>query len=69
MVNGTLQHYRAYKLNSHGRIVSGEWIEAESEDRARMLAQAMCDEATPRIELWQGARQIAVLPCRDDEAA
>jgi hypothetical protein len=62
-------HYRAYKLNAEGRIVSGEWIEADSEARARELAHALCDEATPNVELWQGSQQLAVLPCSDDEAA
>jgi hypothetical protein len=59
-------HYRVYKLNSAGRIVSGEWIEAESEPEARRLAQAMCGEGTPSVELWQGAQKLAVLPCEGD---
>lgn len=62
-------HYRVYKLNPAGRIVSGEWIEADSEHQARALAHALCDDGTPEVELWQGARRIAVLPCADDEAA
>jgi hypothetical protein len=67
--DGTLQHYRAYKLNAGGRIVSGEWIEAASDEAARELAHAMCDDTTPSVELWQGARRIAVLPCKDEAAA
>jgi hypothetical protein len=61
--------FRVYKLNAAGRIMSGEWIEAESEAQACELARAMCDEATPNIEVWQGARRVAVLPCKDDAAA
>jgi hypothetical protein len=62
-------HYRVYKLSPGGRIVSGDWIEADHEQQARQVAQEMCDEATPKVELWQGARQLAVLPCGDDRAA
>jgi hypothetical protein len=62
-------HYRVYKLNRAGRIVSGEWIEAETEHHARAQAHALCDEVTPTVELWQGARQLAVLPCHGDRAA
>jgi hypothetical protein len=62
-------HYRAYKLDADGRIVSGEWLEAENETAARARAHAMCDDATPHVELWQGAKQLAVLSCHGDEAA
>lgn len=62
-------HYRVYKLNPAGRIASGDWIEADNEDQARAMAHAFCDEATPQVELWQGARRLAVLPCSDDRAA
>jgi hypothetical protein len=63
-------HYRVYKLNARGLIMSGEWIEATSDAEARRLAHALCDEATPTVELWQGPRRVAVLPCdEDDEAA
>ncbi|MDB5445398.1 MAG: hypothetical protein JWQ97_715 [Phenylobacterium sp.] len=62
-------NYRVYKLNPAGRIVSGEWIEAATESEARRMAHALCDETTPSVELWQGARQLAVLPCSDDQAA
>jgi hypothetical protein len=64
-----VQHYRVYKLNAGGRIVSGDWIEAENEVAARTAAHEMCDEATPMVELWQGARRIATLPCEDEAAA
>lgn len=59
--------YRAYKIDSRGRIVQGEWIEAESEAAARGEAHALCDDETPTVELWQGARQIAVLSCHPDQ--
>jgi hypothetical protein len=46
--------------------MTGDWIEAESEAQARQLAHALCDEATPRVELWQGARRVAILPSAED---
>lgn len=61
--------YRVYKLNPAGRIVSGEWVEAETDDAAREAAHALCDHATPSVELWLGARRIALLPCDVDDAA
>ena len=64
-----MQHYRVYKLSRAGRIVSAEWIEAPDEGEARAKAHALCDQATPAVELWQGSNLIAVLPCEDDKAA
>ena len=62
-------YYRVYKLNPAGRIVSGEWIEAENEPQALAQAATLCGDGVPQIELWQGARRLAVLPCSDDKAA
>lgn len=61
-------HFRVYKLDPAGRIMSGAWIEAEDEPQARALAQAFCGEGSPQVELWQGAQKLAVLDC-DDRAA
>lgn len=61
-------HYRVYRLNPAGAIVSGDWIEAEDEPQARARAETYCDEATPNVELWQGARKLAVLPCHREPA-
>lgn len=55
--------YRVYRLNPAGRIVSGDWVEADSDKAACEAAHAMCDQATPSVEVWQGPRRIAVLPC------
>lgn len=59
-------HYRVYRLNPAGVIVSGEWIEADSEPQARTQAQRFCGEDTPTVELWQGTHKVAVLPCHDE---
>ncbi len=61
--------YRIYKLNPAGRIVSGEWIEAATDEQAQVLAHEHCDHATPSVELWDGPRRVAVLPCEDPVAA
>jgi hypothetical protein len=58
--------YRVYRLNPAGAIVSGEWIEADDEQDARRRAHALCGDGTPGVELWQGARKLAVFPCRDE---
>lgn len=60
--------YRVYRLSPAGKIVSGDWIEAESEQQARSMAETFCEEATPVVELWQGARRVAVLPCHQAAA-
>ena len=62
-------HYRVYKLNPAGRIISGEWIEAENQPQAQARAQALCGDGVPQVELWQGAQRLAVLQCSDDRAA
>lgn len=62
-------HYRVYRLNPAGRIVSGDWIEAANDDAAKAAAHKLCDAATPKVELWQGATCIAVLPCDAPVAA
>ena len=64
-----MQTYRAYKLNPAGRIAAGEWLHADSLADAKRQAHALCDTATPTVELWQGATRLAVIPCADEEAA
>ena len=56
-------YYRVYKLDPAGHFVSGEWIEAADDVEACAKAHDMCDEATPSVEVWCGARRVAVLPC------
>ncbi len=58
-----MQTYRIYWLDDKGRIRRGEWIEAEDDDHARRLAEGLCDEGTPTIEVWQGARPVDEVDC------
>ncbi|HEY3814856.1 MAG TPA: hypothetical protein VGL66_16685 [Caulobacteraceae bacterium] len=55
--------YRAYLLNAAGKIIWGDWIEATDQKEAEAKAHALCNEGTPVVELWQGARRLAELPC------
>lgn len=58
-----MQTYRAYLLDSNGKIVWGGWLEAESEQEATRKAHELCSEGKPVVELWQGARPIAKVEC------
>jgi len=58
-----MQTFRAYLLNAEGRIVWGEWIEAETKEEAIERAHALCTDGTPMVELWLGARPVAEIPC------
>jgi hypothetical protein len=62
-------NYRAYKISPAGKIVSGDWIVAADDLEARSVAHELCDEATPQVEVWEGPRRVAVLPCDDGVAA
>ncbi len=64
-----MQTFRAYLLNDKGKIVWGDWIEAESEEEAIAIAHTLCTEGAPMVELWQGARPVAEIPCGDTAPA
>ena len=59
--------YRAYRLNQRGRIVTGEWLEADDDRDAAEQAAELCDEATPSVELWQAARKVEEIDCEDGD--
>jgi hypothetical protein len=48
--------YRLYCLDGMSMVASGEWIEAEDDQRAIELAQTMADGMP--CELWQGRRLV-----------
>jgi hypothetical protein len=60
-----LQTFRAYLLNARGSIVWGDWIEAKDEAEARAKAHELCRDGLPVVELWQGPRHVAEIPCAD----
>lgn len=53
--------YRIYTVAKSGKIIDGQWLEAEGDEDARRKAQERCDAATPRVEVWQGGRFVATL--------
>lgn len=58
-----MQTFRAYLLNDKGSIVWAEWLDAGSEEEAAVKAHQLCREGTPMVELWQGDRPVAEIPC------
>jgi hypothetical protein len=58
-----MQTFRAYLLDAEGKIVWGDWIEADSEEDAIVKAHALCKEGAPAVDLWQGDRPVAEIPC------
>ena len=55
--------YRAYLLNKAGKIVWGDWIEADDEATAQARAHELCSQGAPMVELWQGPKLVAEIPC------
>src|SRR5262245_49656978 len=66
---GVEVHYRVYKLNPAGGIVSGDWIEADDEADARAQAEAQCGRGVPTVELWHGARLVGRFACQGEPVA
>nr|MEA2798405.1 hypothetical protein [Phenylobacterium sp.] len=58
--------YRAYRVDSRRRILSGEWLEAPNDAAAAEQAEELCDEEAPAIELWQSTRLVDQIDCEDD---
>jgi hypothetical protein len=55
--------YRAYLLDTKGKIVWGDWLEADNEQDARDKARELCSEGQPTVELWQGPRMVDDVEC------
>jgi hypothetical protein len=63
----TMATYRAYLVNPAGKIVWGEWIESDDLKTAKAKAHALCSDGIPTVELWQGTKRVAELPCAEVE--
>lgn len=63
LLSPSMPTFRAYLLNPAGRIVWGDWIEADSQEEAERRAAELCDVGTPTVELWKGSELVAELPC------
>lgn len=57
--------FRAYTLNAKGKITWGDWIEAADLEEARRKAHALCDRGHPTVELWQGAKKLDEVACKE----
>jgi hypothetical protein len=59
--------YRAYRLDDRRHIRSAEWVEAPSDTAAVERASELCDETTPKVEIWHAARLVDEIDCADAE--
>ncbi len=55
-----MQEYRAYLIGPDGHIQSRVELVCENEDDAKERAKQLVDGHD--IELWQGARKVAIFP-------
>ena len=60
--------YRAYRVDALSHIRTAEWIDAADDEAAKAEAEDLCEEGTPKIELWQATRLVEEIDCGDDEA-
>ncbi len=58
--------YRAYLLNTKGKITWGDWLDAADLSEAEAKARELCSEGSPTVELWQGPKLVSEIAC--DEA-
>lgn len=56
-------NYRLYRLDGAGKITTGEWIEAVTDEDAMRIARENC--SIGRHELWQRNRLVGQI-VRDD---
>ena len=66
MLESPLPTFRAYLLNTEGRITWGDWIEADTESEALEKAKALCREGVPTVEVWQGTRKVGEDHCHPE---
>lgn len=53
--------YRLYRFDGAGKITSGEWIAADSDDEATAYVR---DKQVLRGELWEKDRLVARFPAQ-----
>jgi hypothetical protein len=58
--------FRAYLLDTQGRITWGDWIEATDEAEALEKAKALCREGVPTVEVWQGTKKVGEDHCHPE---
>ena len=55
-----MSDYRLYCLDGVGKIGSGEWIEAKSDDEALVFVRAR--KLSVSCEVWDKNRRVGVVP-------
>jgi hypothetical protein len=55
-----MSDYRMYCLDGVGKIGSGEWIEAGSDEEA--LAQVRAKKLSVKCEIWERNRLVGIVP-------
>ena len=59
--------YRAYRLDNRHRILSGEWLDADTDAEAKAQAIELCEEGgSAGVELWESTRVVDEIECPDD---
>ena len=58
--------YRVYLLSPGGKIMRGDWIEAASEDEARVKAAELCEPGSGGVEIWRGSQRLVAIACHQD---
>ena len=59
--------YRAYLLNTTGRITWGEWFAAASHEEAKAVALSRCKQGAPTVELWHRLERVGTYRCPERE--
>jgi hypothetical protein len=55
-----MRDYRLYGLDGAGKIISAEWLEADSDEEAIAAARAQCKSVA--CEVWRRNRFVARIP-------
>jgi hypothetical protein len=56
--------YRIFKVNQSGRVVaSSEIVTCDTDEEVFAKAESMLDGLD--LEIWEGARRVAILPSKD----
>jgi hypothetical protein len=58
--------YRIYRLNRLDRIVSADWIEADTDHQALSVARSLCGAGAESVEVWQLQSRIGLVSCDDE---
>lgn len=58
-----MHNYRVYVLSPGGKIMRGEWLEADNEHEAKARVLKLCRPGDGGVELWSGGQRLAQIAC------